>query len=112
MYVPEEWFLVGDDLKEQRGEREDLRLVVVRRAERNLGRHVSERASHPRERAQAVLVVLAGRVACPEPAEAKVEKHHAARVGKAQIAGLEVSVEHAVARHPAFVAVQQGARHL
>ena len=39
-----ERLLEGEDMVEQRGEGEDLRLVVVRLREGDLGRHVPERA--------------------------------------------------------------------
>mmetsp|Transcript_1216 Transcript_1216/g.2493 ORF Transcript_1216/g.2493 Transcript_1216/m.2493 type:complete len:235 (+) Transcript_1216:1841-2545(+) len=98
-------------LPEDAREREDLGLVVVRLLEGDFGRHVAERACHARHRAALVgLLVAAVGATVPEAAHAKVEEHHAPVCPEADVVGLEVAVEDAVASREVVVAVVERLR--
>mmetsp|Transcript_25431 Transcript_25431/g.83437 ORF Transcript_25431/g.83437 Transcript_25431/m.83437 type:complete len:266 (-) Transcript_25431:600-1397(-) len=105
---PAERLLVRQKVVEQRGEGEDLRLVVVRLREGNLGRHVPERAGQAGQLAP-LCIVLAP---LPDLEQPEVGEDDAASGDEPDVGRLDVAVEEAVAGHEPVVAVVKRPREL
>ena len=68
---PRKWLLAREQMVEERGEGENLRLVVVRLRESNLGRHVPKRSGEAGEAAHLQLLAAAHAL-LPQLAQPKV----------------------------------------
>mmetsp|Transcript_25609 Transcript_25609/g.76156 ORF Transcript_25609/g.76156 Transcript_25609/m.76156 type:complete len:328 (-) Transcript_25609:197-1180(-) len=105
---PAERLLVRQKVVEQRGEGEDLRLVVVRLREGDLGRHVPERARHAREVAPLVVILSP----LPDLEQPKIGEHHAPVGENADVVWLDVAMEEPVSGQELVVAMPQRPREL